>query len=213
MRQAGKKVLIVDDEQAIRRFLRATLSAHGYAITEAGTARQALEQCAREHPDLVILDLGLPDTEGVEVTRRIREWSQVPAIILSVREREADKVAALDAGADDYLTKPFGVGELLARLRVALRRATPPGADPVFHSGDLLFDAARRLVTMGGQELQLTPESTKKAGSIKLGHVLSKKSRCSLHLLPKSCCPQPNRCMGHSLYPGIPDFFSTLPVR
>jgi two-component system, OmpR family, KDP operon response regulator KdpE len=157
MSQAGKKVLIVDDEQAIRRFLRATLSAHGYTITEAGTARQALELCAREHPDLVILDLGLPDMEGIEVTRRIREWSQVPVIILSVREREADKVAALDAGADDYLTKPFGVEELMARLRVALRRATQPGADPLFQSGDLLFDAARRLVTMGGQELQLTP--------------------------------------------------------
>jgi two-component system, OmpR family, KDP operon response regulator KdpE len=157
MSRVPTKVLIVDDEQAIRRFLRATLSAHGYAITEAGTARQALEQCARAHPDLVILDLGLPDMEGIEVTRRIREWSQVPVIILSVREREADKVAALDAGADDYLTKPFGVGELMARLRVALRRAAQPGAETVFQSGDLLFDAARRLVTMEGQELQLTP--------------------------------------------------------
>ena len=151
------RVLVVDDEQAIRRFLNAALTAHGYEAFEATTGEEALIAAVDCHPDLVVLDLGLPGIDGIEVTRRLREWSQIPIIILSVREREKDKIEALDAGADDYLTKPFGVGELLARMRVALRRAARPQATPLFRVGDLTVDLARRIVLLDGKEVALTP--------------------------------------------------------
>src|SRR5512147_3197534 len=121
MKENPVRVLVVDDERPIRRFLNASLSGQ-YSVLEAATGQEALAATVSERPDLVILDLGLPDIDGVEVTRRLREWTQIPIIVISVREQEADKVSALDAGADDYLTKPFGAGELMARIRVALRR-------------------------------------------------------------------------------------------
>nr|WP_322800364.1 response regulator [Thermoflexus sp.] len=154
---SGKRILIVDDERAIRRFLRLILEAHGYAVLEAVDGQEALQLTATQRPDLLLLDLGLPDIDGVEVLRRLREWTGVPVIVLSVREREEDKIAALDAGADDYLTKPFGAGELLARIRAALRRSISPPSDPVFEIGDLRVDLARRLVTRQGQRIELTP--------------------------------------------------------
>jgi two-component system KDP operon response regulator KdpE len=157
MTDAELRVLVVDDEPSIRRFLRVSLTAHGYFVFEATTGQEALREVTAQRPDLVILDLGLPDMDGTEVTRRLREWSQLPILILSVRGQETDKIAALDAGADDYLTKPFGTGELLARIRVALRRAATPAAEPVFITGDLVVDLAHRLVTVAGRELQLTP--------------------------------------------------------
>jgi len=157
MSKAGLRVLIVDDEIAIQRFLRLALSGEGFVVLEAATGQEALLALAQERPDLVLLDLGLPDMDGVEVTRRLREWSQVPVIILSVREQEVDKIAALDAGADDYLTKPFGVGELLARIRTILRRLASGSAEPVFTLGGLKVDLANRLVTVDDREVQLTP--------------------------------------------------------
>ena len=126
-------------------------------LFEAINGQEALSAVVAHRPDLVILDLGLPDMDGIEVTRRLREWTQVPIIIVTVQEQEAAKVAALDTGADDYVTKPFGMGELLARMRVALRRAASPTAEPVFTTGELAVDLARRLVTVGGREVQLTP--------------------------------------------------------
>ncbi len=157
MTRNGLRALIVDDEVAIRRFLRVALDGEGFVVLEASTGKDALMALVKERPDLVLLDLGLPDIDGVEVTRRLREWSQVPVLILSVREQEADKIAALDAGADDYLTKPFGVGELLARIRTILRRQTSGVAEPVFILGGLKVDLANRLVTMDDREVQLTP--------------------------------------------------------
>jgi len=150
-------VLIVDDEPAIRRFLRVTLTAQAYRTIEAASGQEALEKTAADKPDIIVLDIGLPDINGIEVTRLLRQWTQIPIIILSVRGAESDKIAALDVGADDYLTKPFGVGELLARLRAALRRATQTTSEPVFISGSLQVDLARRLITVTGIEVQLTP--------------------------------------------------------
>ena len=157
MSDVGLRVLVVDDEPPIRRFLHASLTAHGYTVFEAGTGREAIDAVMAQRPDLVILDLGLPDMDGSEVTRRLREWSSVPIIILSVREHESDKIAALDSGADDYLTKPFSVGELLARLRAAARHLSPAGAEVVFVNGELSVDLARRTVTVGGRPVALTP--------------------------------------------------------
>jgi two-component system KDP operon response regulator KdpE len=157
MNEIGFRVLVVDDERAIRRYLHVALNAHGYIIYEAVNGQEALSMAATERPDLIILDLGLPDIDGVEITRQIREWSQIPIIILSVREQEKDKVAALDAGADDYLTKPFSTGELMARIRVALRRSTQTSPEPVFTSGELVVNLSRRLVTVRDQEISLTP--------------------------------------------------------
>jgi two-component system KDP operon response regulator KdpE len=157
MNETGPRILVVDDEQAIRRFLRTSLTANGYTVFEATNGEEALMGVVNNRPDVVILDLGLPDIEGVEVTSRLREWSQVPIIILSVRDQEADKIAALDAGADDYLTKPFGVGELTARLRVVLRHTAQPKADPIFIVDGLTVDLSRRLVTVADKEVQLTP--------------------------------------------------------
>lgn len=156
-------LLIIEDELPIRRFLRATLVQRGYDLTEAGSGAEGLDLAAARPPALVILDLGLPDIDGLEVIRRLRAWLPAPIIVLSARGQERDKVAALDLGADDYLTKPFGVEELAARIRVALRQAErlrrSPGQaeDPVFTVGDLRVDLARRRVDVGGAEVHLTP--------------------------------------------------------
>ena len=160
MVSAEPLVLIVDDETPIRRFLRLSLAGEGYRVIEAGTAAEALEMIAGQRPDVVILDLGLPDRDGLDLTREVREWSGVPIVVLSAREKENDKVAALEAGADDYLTKPFGTGELIARLRVALRHAAlaeTPAGEAVFATGELRVDLARRLVFVGEREVRLTP--------------------------------------------------------
>lgn len=157
MTKAGLKVLVVDDEIAIQRFLRVALAGEGFSVSEAATGQEALFRLALERPDLVLLDLGLPDIDGVEVTRRLREWSQVPVIVLSVRDQESVKISALDAGADDYLTKPFGIGELLARIRTVLRRQAGAAAEPVFTLGGLKIDLAARQVTVDDQPVQLTP--------------------------------------------------------
>lgn len=150
-------MLVVDDEQPIRRFLRVALTSQAYTVFEATSGQEALSAAVAHKPDIVILDLGLPDIDGVDVTRLLRQWTQVPIIILSVRGSEKDKIAALDAGADDYLTKPFGVGELLARLRAALRRTAQTTGEPVFATGTLKVDLARRLVTVSDRDVQLTP--------------------------------------------------------
>lgn len=151
------KVLIVDDEQAIRRFLRTSLSAQGYEVHEAAKGEDAVLQAANIQPDLIILDLGLPDTNGIEVTKRIREWAKTPIVILSVQDQDTEKIAALDAGADDYLTKPFSVGELMARLRVAMRHAYHPDPEPIFETNGLRVDLVARRVTRDGEDIQLTP--------------------------------------------------------
>lgn len=150
------RVLVVDDERPIRRFLNASLSGE-YTVLEAATGEEALAVTVSAHPDAIILDLGLPDMDGVDLTRRLREWSQIPIIVVSVRDREEDKIAALDAGADDYLTKPFGIGELMARLRVILRRAAVPDGEPVFHADRLTVDLTRHEVMIDGQNASLTP--------------------------------------------------------
>jgi two-component system KDP operon response regulator KdpE len=160
----GPTVLVIEDELQMRRFLRSALEGHGYRVIEVGTAREGLAQAAGRNPEIILLDLGLPDVDGLDVTRRLREWTATPIVVLSARGLEQDKIRALDAGADDYLTKPFGVGELLARIRVALRHAaTPPGelADPVFVQGELKVDLARRQVFLGEEEVHLTPTEYK----------------------------------------------------
>lgn len=153
-------VLIVEDEPQIRRFLRVSLDCQGFRSIEATTAREGTIHATQAHPDIVILDLGLPDLDGVEFLGRLREWSHVPVIVLSARGREEDKVVALDAGANDYLTKPFGVNELLARIRVLLRSAARregQADSPVFEIGDLRVDLVLRQVTVRGQQQRLTP--------------------------------------------------------
>ena len=157
METNGSRILIVDDESPIRKLLRVTLSGHGYEVGEAAGGLEGLQQAATYRPDLIILDLGLPDLEGIEVVKRLREWSNTPVIILSVREQEADKIAALDAGADDYVTKPFGMGELLARIRAALRHAMGPEEEPVLNFDDFSIDLAHRRVSVNGNEVKLTP--------------------------------------------------------
>jgi two-component system KDP operon response regulator KdpE len=156
-RAKGARILVVDDERPIRRFLRAALSSHGYEVIECGSGEEALQVAVNEKPEVIILDLGLPDINGFEVTRRLREWTQTPVIILSVSEREQDKVASLDAGADDYLTKPFGVAELTARIRVALRHSYKTETQPVFLVEGLRVDLSHRSVSVDGQEIALTP--------------------------------------------------------
>ncbi len=152
----GPSVLVIDDEIQIRRFLRISLEANGYVLHEAATGREGLTQAATCRPDVVILDLGLPDTDGLEVLKQLREWSHVPVIVLSVKSSDADKIALLDAGADDYLTKPFSLGELLARLRLAQRHAQPSPESSVFRSGPLMVDLSRRHVTVNDQVVKLT---------------------------------------------------------
>jgi two-component system KDP operon response regulator KdpE len=150
------RVLVADDERPIRRFLNASLSGQ-YTVLEAATGEETLAVAVSGRPDVIILDLGLPDLDGIEVTRRLREWTQIPIIVVSVRNREEDKIAALDAGADDYLTKPFSAGELMARLRVALRRSAHPESEPVYQASGLFVDLARRDVLVNGQTVALTP--------------------------------------------------------
>lgn len=151
-------VLIVEDEQAIRRFLRTALEADGLRVHEAETLQRGLIEAATRKPDLVILDLGLPDGDGIDFIRDLRQWSQMPVIVLSARTEESDKIVALDAGADDYLSKPFGIGELQARLRVALRRhAGTQQNDPIVRFSDIEVDLASRRIVRGGEELHLTP--------------------------------------------------------
>lgn len=152
-------VLVIEDEVQIRRFLRTSLASHGYALLEASSGQEGIEQTAQLQPDCVILDLGLPDMEGMEVLRRIRNWSAVPVVILTARGQEQDKIALLDAGADDYLTKPFGVGELLARIRAALRHTAGMAASemPVMVIGDLRIDMVHRQVFRASEEVHLTP--------------------------------------------------------
>jgi two-component system KDP operon response regulator KdpE len=160
MASPAPTVLVIEDEPQIRRFLRATLPAHGYRLLEAETAQDGLTQAAMHQPDLIILDLGLPDLDGLEVTRRLREWTTVPILVLSARGQETDKVVALDAGADDYLTKPFGIQELLARMRVALRHAarlTQEPREPVLTVGELRVDLGHRRVYVADHEIHLTP--------------------------------------------------------
>ena len=151
------RVLVVDDEPQIRRAMRTSLQAHGYEVRTVGTGEEAVVSAAEDGPELLLLDLGLPDLDGTEVIRRVRSFSQVPIIVVSVRDRQADKVAALDAGADDYVTKPFGVEEVLARLRAALRRSHGgEPAPPIARFGELEVDVGRRLVTLSGAPVHLT---------------------------------------------------------
>jgi two-component system KDP operon response regulator KdpE len=157
-------ILLIEDEPQMRRFLRTALGAHDYRLVEAVTAKEGLAQAAARNPDVILLDLGLPDRDGLEVAHELREWSGTPIIVLSARGREQDKVTALDMGVDDYLTKPFGVEELLARIRVALRHAArSPGAvpEPIFEVGDLRVDLPERRVWRAGAEVHLTPTEYK----------------------------------------------------
>lgn len=151
------RILVIDDELQIRKLLRVALTGHGYDVTEASNGMDGLIEATGCKPDLIILDMGLPDIDGVEVIKRLREWSKIPVIILSVKDREVDKVAALDAGADDYVTKPFGMGELLARIRAALRHSPGVGDEPVLEFGDLTVDLAHRKVKVKGEDIKLTP--------------------------------------------------------
>ncbi len=157
MPEGGHQILVIDDEPPIRRFLRASLEAAGFAVTEADTGAVGLKLAAQRPPDLVILDLGLPDLDGLDVLARLREWLQAPVLVLSARDREGSKIAALDGGADDYLTKPFGVGELLARIRVALRHAQPAATASVLEIGAIRVDLPSRQVSVEGERLTLTP--------------------------------------------------------
>ena len=160
MTSSAPEILIVEDDPQIRRFLRATFTAEQYRFQEAVTAAEGIAQAAARQPDLIVLDLGLPDRDGLEVIRKVREWTQTPIIVLSARGQERDKVTALDSGADDFVSKPFAVGELLARVRAALRRSatisdTANGA--TFRAGDISVDLERRVVTLHGTEVHLTP--------------------------------------------------------
>ncbi len=157
MSDVGQRVLVVDDENAIRRYLHTALTAQGFAVYEAANGQETLNAVVENRPDVIILDLGLPDLDGIEVTRRLREWSNTPIIILSVREAEQDKIAALDAGADDYLTKPFGTGELMARMRVVMRRLAGKSDEPILQVDGLKMDLSRRVVTVDENQISLTP--------------------------------------------------------
>jgi len=163
MAEATPLVLLIEDEPQMRRFLRAALESHDYRLVEATTSREGLAQATARSPDVILLDLGLPDGDGIDLARRIREWSATPIVVISARGREQDKVAALDAGADDYLTKPFGTDELLARLRVALRHAARVAApaESVFTVDELRVDLAARRVFARGAEVHLTPTEYK----------------------------------------------------
>jgi two-component system KDP operon response regulator KdpE len=156
MENKGPRILIIDDETPIRRFLRVALTGHGYVVKEVGTGKAGLDVVAKFSPDLIILDLGLPDIDGLDVVRQLREWSKVPVIILSVKEQETDKITALDAGADDYVTKPFAMGELLARIRAAMRHNVGEEEQPVLQFEDLSIDLIYRRITVDDNEIKLT---------------------------------------------------------
>jgi len=175
---AGHSILVVEDEAAIRRFVRLALGAEGHTVHEADSVARGLIEAGTRRPDLVVLDLGLPDGDGIEVIRGLRSWSTVPVIVLSARSQEADKIAALDAGADDYLVKPFGAGELMARVRAQLRRhyQQTPGGDPLIVFGDVRVDLARRTAERAGQPLHLTPIEYKL-----LTHLASQPDRVITH--------------------------------
>jgi len=160
MSTTSAMVLVIEDEPQMRRFIRASLSSHGYQVSEAASGAEALSLATSRNPAVILMDLGLPDIDGIDLTRRLREWSRVPVIVISARGRETDKVSALDAGADDYLTKPFGVDELLARIRVALRRVSAAADEPAgrLRAGDLTIDYDRRRVVRGDEEIRLTPK-------------------------------------------------------
>lgn len=153
----GLKILVIDDEPQIRKLLKVTLQAHHYKVDEAAKGEDGILQASNSHSDLIVLDLGLPDMSGMDVLKRIREWSSVPIIVLTAKEREEDKIAALDSGADDYVTKPFGMGELLARIRVALRHAAKSEQEPILRFNKLVIDLAQRSVMLEGERLKLTP--------------------------------------------------------
>ncbi|MFD1674089.1 response regulator [Alicyclobacillus fodiniaquatilis] len=153
----SSKILVVDDEAQIRKLLRISLQAHGFQVSEAETGEDGIVQISTIRPDLVVLDLGLPDIEGIEVLRRVREWSQVPVIVLTARDQEEDKIEALNIGADDYVTKPFGMGELMARIRVALRHISKTTEEPILSLGPLVIDVSRRIVELNGEKVKLTP--------------------------------------------------------
>jgi two-component system KDP operon response regulator KdpE len=160
MKEIQSTILLIEDEKQMRRFLRVTLQSEAYGVLEAETAADGLTQAATRNPDVVLLDLGLPDMDGLEVIEKLRDWSAVPIIVISAREQEGDKIKALDRGADDYLTKPFGAGELLARIRAALRRAAPKSHDPgeaIFVAEELRIDFLKRQVYCGTREVHLTP--------------------------------------------------------
>lgn len=155
--ESRAKILVIDDEQEIRKLLDVALGPHGFDVIEAAAGREGVQKAALQRPELIILDMGLPDIDGLEVVKAIREWSNVPIIILSVREQEAQKIAALDSGANDYVTKPFNMGELMARIRVALRSLVPGQSTPIIEAGALRMDLSKRLTTMDGKEIRLTP--------------------------------------------------------
>lgn len=157
MTDKGLRILVIDDEPQIRKLLRVSLSAHGYEINEAATGEEGINRLAIFKPDLAIVDLGLPDMDGKAVVKAIREWSQTPLVVLTARDQEQEKIEALDAGADDYVTKPFSVGELMARMRVAFRRAATVENEPVINCGDLVVDLLQRRVTVAEKEIKLTP--------------------------------------------------------
>src|SRR5579884_3813369 len=159
MSKSGARILVVDDELEILRALQRSLAAHNFEVYTAASGEEALEAISHYRPDLIVLDLGLPGISGLEVCKRVREQSNLPIIVLSVKDTERDKVLALDLGADDYVSKPFGMNEVLARIRVALRHVAPAaaGADPVFSAGPLRIDFAQRLVQINGREVKLTP--------------------------------------------------------
>lgn len=157
MAEQGLRVLVIDDEPQIRKLLRVSLSAYGYVLDEAGTGGEAINRTAIFKPDIVIIDLGLPDMDGKDAIKAIRDWSRVPIIILSARDQEQEKIAALDAGADDYVSKPFGVGELMARMRVSLRRSAASDDAAVITCGGLTIDLTLRRVVVDGREVRLTP--------------------------------------------------------
>lgn len=157
MNNNGLRILIIDDEPQIRKLLRVSLNAYGYNIDEAKNGQDGINNAAVFKPDLILVDLGLPDIDGKEVVRRIRDWSNLPIIILTARDQEQEKIDALDAGADDYVTKPFGIGELLARMRVCLRRSIDGDTEPVLTCGGLCIDLLLRRVTVDDREIKLTP--------------------------------------------------------
>jgi len=153
----GARILIIDDEPQIRKLLKVTLQAHSFEIHEASTGEDGVYQASIVHPDLIVLDLGLPGMSGMDVLTRIREWAQIPIIVLTAKDREEDKIAALDGGADDYVTKPFGMGELVARIRVALRHVAKTVDEPILRFDHLVIDLAQRLVELDGNRVKLTP--------------------------------------------------------